>query len=61
MVRTKHWELVYFMDERDVDKDGCLYDLVNDPGETENLYSHPEHRETIRYLENLSNIWAQTS
>jgi arylsulfatase A-like enzyme len=61
MVRTKKWKLVYFMDERDVDKDGCLYDLENDPGETVNLYSLPEQRETIRYLEDLSETWAQTS
>ncbi|MFC1541455.1 sulfatase [Candidatus Latescibacterota bacterium] len=61
MVRTKEWKLVYFMDERNVDKDGCLYNLINDPDETNNLYSQPKYREIIHYLENLSKKWAQTS
>jgi arylsulfatase A-like enzyme len=60
MVRTKRWKLVYFMDDRVADKDGCLYDLEKDPGETHNLYNIPKHSDTIRSLERRAETWAQS-
>lgn len=57
MVRTKDWKLVFFMDERRSDKDGVLYDLIHDPGETMNLYKDPKHRDTARRLEEMAVEW----
>ncbi len=57
MVRTKDWKLVFFMDERRPEKDGVLYDLVRDPGETMNLYGDAKHRETVSRLEKMAVVW----
>ncbi len=38
MVRTREWKLVHLLGN----KDGALYDLVNDPGEQHNLWSAQE-------------------
>ena len=57
MVRTSEWKLIFFMDERRPDKDGVLYDLKNDPGETMNRYHDPRHRATIRRLEEMAVAW----
>jgi arylsulfatase A-like enzyme len=57
MVRTMDWKLVFFMDERRPEKDGVLYDLKNDPGETMNLYNNPKNRATVLRLEELAVAW----
>lgn len=50
MVRSENWKLVHFLDE----KDGQLFDLKNDPGETINLWSNQEFEEPKKLLlENL--------
>ena len=57
MVRTKDWKLIYFRDPRVKDKDGALYNLEKDPGETQNLYNDPAYAETIARLEALVDDW----
>jgi len=57
MVRTKEWKLIYFMDERVVDKDGALYNLKKDGDEKKNLYNKPQYKRIIRYLEGLAEKW----
>jgi len=57
MVRTKEWKMVFFMDNRVADKDGALYNLVNDPGEKINLYGASEYADVISYLEKLAVEW----
>ena len=57
MVRTREWKMIFFMDNRVEDKDGALYNLVNDPGEKVNLYNLPEYVDVISYLENLAEEW----
>jgi len=59
MVRTPEWKLVSFMDERIARKDGALYHLATDPGETKNLYGDPRHRELVARLERLAERWAR--
>ncbi|MBN2133809.1 MAG: sulfatase-like hydrolase/transferase [Sedimentisphaerales bacterium] len=59
MVRTKEWKMIWFMDERTEDKDGALYNLKEDPGETENLYDRPEYTPVIQYLERLCREWSR--
>jgi arylsulfatase A-like enzyme len=59
MVRTKDYKLVFFMDERVSDKDGALYDLKNDPGETVNLYNKPEYKDVVSKLETYAYRWDQ--
>ena len=50
MVRSENWKLVHFLDE----KDGQLFDLKNDPGETINLWNNQEFEEPKKLLlENL--------
>ncbi len=61
MVRTKRWKLVYFMDERVKDKDGVLYDLKKDPGETKNLYNDAKYARAVKRLERLAQKWNQNS
>jgi arylsulfatase A-like enzyme len=61
MVRTKEWKLIYFMDERVQDKDGALYNLKNDPGETTNLYGKPQYADVVARLENLAREWDQAT
>jgi arylsulfatase A-like enzyme len=57
MVRTREWKLDWFMDERVADKDGVLYNLRNDPGETVNLYGRPQYADVTEYLERLCYEW----
>jgi arylsulfatase A-like enzyme len=57
MVRTKDYKLIFFMDERVKDKAGALYDLINDPGETRNLYNDPKYAKTIARLEGYAHKW----
>jgi arylsulfatase len=59
MVRTKAWKLIFFMDDRVPDKDGALYDLKNDPGETVNLYNNPIYKKVVRDLEKMAHQWNQ--
>ena len=59
MVRTKEWKLIYFMDERVQDKDGALYNLKDDPGETQNLYGRAEYKGIVKGLEALAEKWDQ--
>jgi arylsulfatase A-like enzyme len=59
MVRTKEWKLIYFMDNRVVDKDGALYNLVSDPDEKINLYNDLQSKEVISRLENLAEEWTK--
>ncbi len=39
-IRTAQWRLSYYFDGRNL---GEMYDLVNDPGETRNLFNDPAH------------------
>jgi arylsulfatase A-like enzyme len=57
MVRTKDWKLIFFMDERVQDKDGALYSLAEDPGETINRYADPACADVIKRLEKLARKW----
>jgi arylsulfatase A-like enzyme len=57
MVRTKKWKLVFFMDDRVVDKDGALYDMENDPWEQRNLYGQAKYADQVRKLEQLAEKW----
>jgi len=59
MVRTRKWKLIFFMDPRAKEKDGALYNLETDPGETVNLYNDPKHQDTVKRLEKLARDWAQ--
>ena len=43
MVRTKRWKLNYYPS-----CDGELYDLENDPGETQNLWADPRYAEVVQ-------------
>lgn len=60
MVRTRDWKLITFFDERVADKDGALFDLRNDPGETRNLYHDPAHAAQVAELEALLAEWDRT-
>ncbi|MBD3267987.1 sulfatase-like hydrolase/transferase [bacterium] len=57
MVRTKEWKMIFFMDERVKDKDGALYNLQTDPGETKNVYHDPQYKDVIQYLGTLAREW----
>ena len=57
MVRTRQWKMVWFMDERTADKDGALYNLIDDPNEKVNLYGQPKHADVVDYLERLCYEW----
>jgi choline-sulfatase len=59
MVRTKEWKLEYFRDERVPFKDGALYSLADDPGETRNLYNQPQMKPVITRLERMVDEWDQ--
>jgi arylsulfatase A-like enzyme len=57
MARTKEWKMIFFMDNRVANKDGALYNLLNDPGELQNLYNDSAYEDVIRYLEDLADDW----
>lgn len=58
MVRTESWKLVVAHSLGD----GELYDLVNDPGETTNLYHNPSAQAVkVQLLELLVTDWASTA
>ena len=44
-------------DKRVADKDGALYNLINDPDERENLYGKPKYKNIVKYLEGLADDW----
>jgi arylsulfatase A-like enzyme len=52
MVRTSRWKLNFYPGHG-----GELYDLANDPGEWENLYSDPAHRATASELKESLLEW----
>ncbi|MBI1299785.1 sulfatase-like hydrolase/transferase [bacterium] len=53
MVRTRTWKLVHFLGE----PFGQLFDLVNDPGEIENLWDDPAYAAKKQELFNLILEW----
>jgi len=53
MVRTHEWKLVHFLDA----PYGQLFDLVNDPGEVNNLWGRPEHAAKQRELLDTLRDW----
>ena len=53
MVRTRTWKLVHFLGE----PFGQLFDLVNDPGEVDNLWDDPAHADRKQELLNLLLEW----
>lgn len=57
MVRTREWKLIVFRDPRVPDPDGALYNLVDDPGETVNLFGDPAHKDTVARLEQRIADW----
>ena len=57
MVRTKDWKMIYFRDSRAPSKDGALYHLAEDPGETKNLYKDPRYEDVRRDLERMVDAW----
>ena len=48
-----------FRDERVPVKDGALYSLADDPGETRNLYNQPQMKPVITRLERMVDEWDQ--
>jgi len=57
MVRTREWKLIAFMDARVEEKDGALYHLQTDPGETKNLFGDPKYAGVVARLEDLARQW----
>jgi len=57
MVRTPEWKLIEFRDPRVSERDGALYNLKNDPGETVNLFADPAYRDTVAALEQRIEKW----
>ncbi len=53
MVRTSGWKLVHFLGE----PFGQLFDLTNDPGETQNLWDDPDHVDQKRELLDTLREW----
>jgi arylsulfatase len=56
MVRSARWKLNYYPGHG-----GELYDLENDPGETRNLYSAPEHAAVVASLKGRLLDWMITA
>ena len=57
MIRTREWKLIEFRDPRVKDRDGALYDLKADPGETVNLFASGEHEAVVAQLEARLAAW----
>jgi len=57
MVRDDRWKAVFIHGAQD----GQLFDLANDPSETENLWSVPEYAGEIRRLKDVLIDWRQDS
>ncbi len=57
MVRTKGWKLIEFVSETSAGRNGSLYDLKNDPGETVNLYGKEEYGRKVEELRELAKRW----
>jgi arylsulfatase A-like enzyme len=57
MIRTREWKLIEFRDPRVKDRDGALYDLKADPGETVNLFASAAHQEVVATLEARLTAW----
>lgn len=57
MIRTREWKLIEFRDPRVAEKDGALYDLKADPGETVNLFASAEHQGVVETLEARFAAW----
>ena len=57
MVRTEEWKMIYFRDARVADEDGALYSMVEDPGETRNLFTDPELSEVRETLRRRVDAW----
>jgi len=53
MIRTDDWKLVHFLDS----DDGQLFDLNEDPSETQNLWDDPELRDVKRELHDRLLTW----
>ena len=53
MVRSKDWKLVHYLGNQD----GELYDMASDPGETQNLWCCPEHRDRKEQLLGVLRDW----
>ena len=53
MVRSRTWKLVHFLDE----PFGQLFDLVNDPDETHNLWDDPAYADKRRELLDVLREW----
>ena len=53
MIRSRDWKLVHFLDE----DGGQLFDLVNDPGEANNLWNDPAAAERKRELLDALREW----
>ena len=57
MIRTAEWKLVRHHLANLLDE---LYDLKNDPGETQNLYNDPKHRDVRDRLQLRLIAWQQS-
>ena len=57
MIRTAEWKLVRHHLTNLLDE---LYDLRNDPGETQNLYNDPKHRDVRAQLQQRLTTWQQS-
>lgn len=57
MIRTREWKLIEFRDPRVKERDGALYDLKTDPGETVNLFASAAHQGVVGSLEAQLAAW----
>lgn len=58
MVRTEEWKLAVHYNQPD--PDGALYNLKEDPGETNNLYSNSKYKEIVKKFEARIRDWAES-
>ncbi len=57
MIRTSHWKLIRHYKVKGKDE---LYNLLNDPQESNNLYNHPNLTEVQQNLQKQLNAWMKT-